>query len=189
MTSGTIATFWTALLALNPLICWGLFPSASGGASTNPRKAWPFAVIGTLGIFIFGVAAWTLHPLVNGRPHLAWVELPLQLLILLIINRTLRLATESWPALSEQLPLFHLNFLALASGLLLLAQPLSSWPAALLALSGMSLGFGISFILIAFLRERLESRRFSRSLSGWPLFLVLAAVIWTVCQGLLLLVK
>jgi Na+-translocating ferredoxin:NAD+ oxidoreductase RnfA subunit len=185
MSADAAYIFWAGLLALNP-ICLGLFPASSNAASSRPEKAWPYALVGSLTIFLFSSLAWSLRLLLNQKPGLAWIELPVQLLLLAGLNYLLALALRPWPALSEQLPLFHLNFPALVSGLLLLAQPLTGWGPALLTAAGMALGFGLSLILASFARERLETRRFSTALAGWPLFLLLAAVIWISCRGLMM---
>jgi Na+-translocating ferredoxin:NAD+ oxidoreductase RnfA subunit len=182
-------SFLSGLLALNPVISLGLMPTAAQGASLGHRQAFYYGLLGALTMLLYGLLAWLLHFYLI--LPLAWTafELPLLMLLMPGLNWSLARLLKPWPRLIQNMPLFYLNFLALAASLVLLQHPPASFGLMVLTLLGMAASFLVSLVLISHLRARLETALFLKSLKGWPSFLLASGILWIAFQGLLMLVK
>jgi len=189
MTAPYAISFLTGLLALNPVINLGLIPTAVQGASRSHRQAFFYGLLGTLTMMLYGLLSWLLHFYLIVPLRIAAFELPLLMLLMPGLNWALTVMLKPWPRLEQNLPLFYLNFLALASALLLLQSPPASFGLMTLTLLGMSASFLVSLILISHLRARLETALFLKPLKGWPTFLLASGILWIAFQGLLMMVK
>jgi Na+-translocating ferredoxin:NAD+ oxidoreductase RnfA subunit len=189
MTAPFALSFLTGLLALNPWISLGLIPTAAQGASLNHRQAFYYGLLGALTMLAYGLLAWLLHFQVIAPMKMAAFELPLLLLMMPGLNWALARLLKPWPRLEQNLPVFHLNFPALAAALVLLQYPPASFGLMALTLLGMSASFLASLVLVSHLRVRLETGLFHKPLKGWPSFLLASGILWVAFQGLLMLVK
>jgi Na+-translocating ferredoxin:NAD+ oxidoreductase RnfA subunit len=189
MTAQLALSFLTGLLVLNPAVSLGLIPTAAQGASRDHRQAFYYGLLGALTMLLYGLLAWLLHFYLI--LPLAWTafELPWLMLLMPGFNWCLARLLRPWPRLSQDLPLFYLNFLALAAALVLLQYPPATFGMMILTLLGMSTSFLVSLVLISHLRSRLETALFLRPVKGWPTFLLASGILWIAFQGLLMLVK
>ncbi|MBI4727075.1 hypothetical protein HY768_07620 [candidate division TA06 bacterium] len=189
MTEPFSLSFLTGLLALNPAVSLGLIPSAAQGASRDHRQAFFYGLLGALTMLLYWLLAWLLHfHLILPLGWTAW-ELPLLMLLMPGLNWSLARLLKPWPRLEHNLPLFCLNFLALATALVLLHHPPATFVMMILTLLGMAASFLVSLMLISHLRARLETAQFLKLLKGWPSFLLASGILWIAFQGLLMLVK
>jgi len=177
------------MLALNPWINLGLIPTAAQGASRNHHQAFYYGLLGALTMLAYGLLAWLLHFQVIAPLNMAAFELPLLLLMMPGLNWALTRLLKPWPRLEQNLPVFHLNFPALAAALVLLQYPPASFGLMALTLLGMSASFLVSLVLVSHLRARLETALLIKPLRGWPSFLLASGILWIAFQGLLMLVK
>jgi Na+-translocating ferredoxin:NAD+ oxidoreductase RnfA subunit len=189
MTAPFALSFLTGLLVLNPVINLGLIPTAAQGASRGHRQAFFYGLLGALTMMLYGLLSWLLHFHLVVPLKLAAFELPLLMLLMPGLNWALTVMLKPWPRLGQNLPLFYLNFLALATVLVLLQSPPTSFGLMTLTLLGMSASFLVSLILISHLRARLETALFLKPLKGWPAFLLSSGILWIAFQGLLMLVR
>jgi len=189
MTEPFSLSFLTGLLALNPAVSLGLIPTAAQGASRDHRQAFHYGLLGALTMLLYGLLAWLLHFYLVLPFHIAAYELPLLLLMMPGLNWSLARLLKPWPRLNRNLPLFYLNFLALAAALVLLQHPPATFGIMTLTLLGMAASFLVSLVLISHLRARLETALFPKPLKGWPSFLLASGILWIAFQGLLMLVK
>ncbi len=189
MTEPFALSFLTGLLALNPAVSLGLIPTAAQGASSNHRQAFHYGLLGALTMLLYGLLAWLLHFYLITPLKFAAFELPLQMLLMPGLNWSLTRLLKPWPRLTQNLPLFYLNFLALAAALILLQRPPATFGITALTLLGMAASFLISLVLISHLLARLGAAQFSKILKGWPSFLLASGILWIAFQGLLMLVK
>ncbi|MDP2807919.1 MAG: hypothetical protein Q8O74_07270 [bacterium] len=189
MTEPFALSFLTGLLALNPAVSLGFIPTAAQGASRNHRQAFYYGLVGALTMLTYGLLAWLLHFYLVMPLKIAAFELPLLMLLMPGFNWSLVSLLKPWPRLAQNLPLFYLNFLALASALALLQYPPATFGMMILTLLGMAASFLVSLMLISHLRARLETALFLKPLKGWPSFLLATGILWIAFQGLLLLVK
>lgn len=175
-------------LLANPISGYGLIPASVLAATDKPRHAWPYAVYGMLSILLFSLLGWPLHAALVAT-GLAAVELPLYLLLLWGINRGLAALFAGSRELSDQAPYFFANCAVLGAGLLVIKR-YPDLPLAALAYScGLAASFFVSVIVIAHFRERVETRSYSRLLTGWPSFLLICAFLWITFEGLGLLLR
>jgi len=189
MTDPFALSFLAGLLALNPVINLGLMPTAAQGASRGHRQAFYFGLLGALTMLIYGPVAWLLHFNLIVPLKMPAFELPLLMLMMPGLNFSLSRLLKPWPRLCQTLPLFYLNFSALAAALILLQSSTSSFGMMVLTLLGMAASFLVSLVLISHLRARLETALFFKPLKGWPSFLLASGILWIAFQGLLMLVK
>ena len=140
-------------------------------------------------MLLYGLLSWLLHFYLVVPLNIAAFELPLLMLLMPGLNWSLTFALKPWPRLFQNLPLFYLNFLALAAALVLLQNPPATFGMMSLTLLGMSASFLVSLILISHLRARLETAQFLKPLKGWPAFLLASGILWIAFQGLLMLVR
>lgn len=189
MTESLALSFLTGLLALNPVVSLGLIPSAAQGASRDHRRAFYYGLLGALTMLLYGLLAWLLHFYLVAPLKIEAFELPLLMLLMPGLNWCLARMLKPWPRLEQNLPLFYLNFLALATALVLLQKPPESFGLMILTLAGMAASFLVSLVLISHLRARLETALFLKPLKGWPSFLLASGILWIAFQGLLMIVK
>jgi Na+-translocating ferredoxin:NAD+ oxidoreductase RnfA subunit len=174
-------------LLSNPVLV-GYIPTSALAATGRPRHAWPYAAYGAIAILLFSWSGWLLH-LVLLPIRAGWLELPLDIAILWGINRLMPATARRSEELAAQAPFFALNCAVLGAGLLVTERFPQAYAPALLFAIGLSVSFFCSVIIIAHVRERIETVRFSPLLAGWPSFLLLCGFCWITFQGLALLAR
>ena len=187
MSGPLLQALLAGFLLSNPILA-GFIPTSALAATDRPANAWPYAVYGTAAVLLFSCGGWVLHlALLSTRA--GWLELPLDIAMLWGINRLLPAAARRSEALTSQAPFFALNCAVLGAGLMVTGRyPHDCAPALLFAI-GLSVSFFSSVIIIAHVRERIETGRFSTRLAGWPSFLLLCGFCWITFQGLALLAR
>ena len=179
----------SGIFLLQPLISFGLVPSSSQSMTRHPAVALGYGLTGGLMILGLGSSAWLLHQLLLEPLGLKFMELPVLLLAMWVWQRLIGRIFSRFRPIIDCLPLYFLNLAVLGSGLLLIHSAPDGIAQALLRCTGMALGYILSTILMAFFRERAEPKTTSRSLQGWPAFLLAGALFWLGWQAIASLFK
>ena len=176
-----------ALLS-NPVIGNGFISSSSEGMTREPGSAAGYARFGALLLFVFCALAWPIHFYILSPLRLEALALPVFICLNWALLWLVRRLVKS-PHVTQVLPFYFLNCAVIGCGLVLVMGRSDSYTLALLTAAGMASGFWLSLVLLSHFRERIETRLFSRSARGWPVFLILCCIIGLVFQGMALLIK
>lgn len=179
----------SGIFLLQPLISFGLAPSASQAMTRNPASALGYSLTGGLMILGLGSSAWLIHYLLLEPLELKFMELPVLLLAMWGWQKLIGRAFSRLRLITDSLPLYFLNLAVLGSGLLLINSAPDGIAQALLRCIGIATGYTLSSILLAFFRERAEPMAIGRTLQGWPAFLLACALFWLGWQAIASLLK
>jgi Na+-translocating ferredoxin:NAD+ oxidoreductase RnfA subunit len=172
-----------------PLVGFGLVPSSSQPMTRHPASALGYSLTGGLMILGLGSSAWLIHHLLLEPLGLMFMELPVLLLAMWGWQRLIGRIFSRFRLITDSLPLYFLNLAVLGSGLPLIHSAPNGIAQALLGCTGIALGYTLSTILISFFRERAEPTTISRTLQGWPAFLLACALFWLGWQAIASLFK
>jgi len=187
MTVHLVIAFLSGLFLYQPLINFGLIPSSAEGMSRQPYQALGYSLAGGILIALFGFSSWILHYLVLGPLKALSLELPLLMLLMWGWHYLMKRSFGKQSLIGRHLPFYFLNIAVLGSGLLLIHYTPDGILTALSRAAGISIGFMISNLLISFFREKSERGSFSRTLQGWPVYLLICSVFWLSYHGISLL--
>jgi len=188
MTDAPTASLLAGLIAFSPIIGQGLIPSSYEGMTRRPLTMFPYSAAGAMMVLIFSSGGWLVDRHLIQPLHLHILALTIWLLMLWLLGTGLRLLLNASGLVLPQLAYFSTSCLALGCGLVVMARVRTGFAEAALASLGMALGFLVTNVLIAYIRERIETPRTPKAIRGWPMLLIICSVLWLALSGIELLV-